>query len=182
MADRYTQVVILCEDLMHFNFLRRFLMRRGIEGRRIRGQVSPKGRGAGSQFVMDNFPTEVQSIRSRPFIRAGLIAIVDADTCSVADRLRHIEQSLEKCEQEKRKPGERIAVLSPKRNVETWIFHLRGNETNEEDDYKHRISPSDIQPSVAVFTAMCPGKCETIVVPSLRHACEELTAFLACGQ
>ena len=29
MADRYTQVVILCEDFMHLNFVRRYLIHAG---------------------------------------------------------------------------------------------------------------------------------------------------------
>ena len=44
MADRYTQVVILCEDVMHLNFTRRYLIQRGVEERRIRGKVAPAGR------------------------------------------------------------------------------------------------------------------------------------------
>ena len=76
---------------------------------------------------------------------------------------------------------ERIGVMAPKRNIGTWIFCLLGNEANEEDDYKNRVSASDIKPSVAVFLKMCPLKIATISLPSLRHACTELTAFIARG-
>ena len=182
MADRYTQVVILCEDTMHFNFVRRYLIHRGIQPRRIRGNVSPSGRGAGSQYVLKNYPVEVKALRSRPHIRAGLVAVVDADTSSVEERLRQLEQSLVQDGQPGRGDAERIGLLSPKRNVETWMFCLLGNDANEDDDYKKRVSPSDLKESVAAFAELCPRKTADISLPSLRHACKELTTFLTRGE
>jgi hypothetical protein len=182
MADRYTQVVILCEDMMHLSFVRRYLIHRGIEARRIRGIVSPAGRGAGSQYVLKNYPVEVKSLRSRPHVRAGLLAVIDADASSVDDRLRQLEQSLAHDGQPGREDTERIGLLAPKRNVETWIFHLVGNEANEEDDYKKRVSPSDLKESVDAFAVMCPARTDTIPLPSLNRACKELTAFIDRGR
>ena len=89
------------------------------------------------------------------------MAVIDADTFSVDDRLRQLEQSL--TEDGQAKPGATSgSALAPKRNVETWIFHLLGNAANEEDNYKNRVSTSDIKPSVAVFLKMCPLKIATI--------------------
>ena len=182
MADRYTQVVILCEDIMHLSFVRRYLIHRGIQPRRIRGNVSPAGRGAGSQYVLKNYPVEVKSLRSRPHVRAGLLAVIDADASSVDDRLRQLEQSLAHDGQPGRGDAERIGLLAPKRNVETWVFRLLGNEANEEDDYKKHVSPSDVKESVAAFTVMCPARADTIPLPSLKHACREFTAFIDRGR
>ena len=182
MADRYTQVVVLCEDYRHFNFVRRYLIQRGINGRRIRGSVAPAGRGAGSQYVLKGYPKEVDAIRSRPHIRAGLVAIIDADRMSIEERLGQLDKSLSEDGQDERGKAERIGLLSPKRNIETWIFHLLGNAVDEEADYKNRVSQSDLKPSVAAFKEICPQKSAEISVPSLRHACGELTAFLARGK
>ena len=181
MADRYTQVVILCEDYMHFNFARRYLIQRGIEGRRIRGNVAPSGRGAGSQYVLNGYPKEVKAIRSRGYLRAGLVAVVDADVCSVQQRLRQFDDALVESRQSGRVETERIALLAPKRNVETWVFHLLGNEVNEEDDYKRHVAPSSLKRAIDAFADVCPSKAADISVPSLRHACKELTAFLSRG-
>jgi hypothetical protein len=181
MADRYTEVVVLCEDLMHLNFVRRYLILRGIESRRIRGNVAPRGRGAGVQYVITNYPVEIKALRSRSYLRAGLVALIDADTSSVDERLRQLENSLIQGGQSGRSDSERIASLSPKRNVETWIFHLLGNKANEEDDYKSRVSTSDLKEAVAVFASVCPQKAAEMSLPSLRHACDELTTFLARG-
>ena len=175
MTDRYTQVVILCEDYRHFNSVRRYLIARGVNARRIRPNVSPSGRGAGSQYVINNYPIEVRALRSKPHIRAGLIALADADTLSTEERLRQFERSLD---EPRRNSTERIAVLIPRRNVETWIYHLRGNKVDESDDYKLRVAQSDLPPAVVAFSDQCPSKSAEIAVPSLRHACNELTAFL----
>lgn len=182
MADRYTQVVILCEDYMHFNFVRRYLIQRGINGRRIRGNVAPVGRGDGSQYVLKGYPKEVKAIRSRPHIRAGLIAIIDADRMSIEERLGQLDKSLSEDGQDERGKAERIGLLSPKRNIETWIFHLLGNAVDEKTDYKNRVSSSDLKPSVAAFVKICPQKTTAIAISSLRHGCEELTAFTARGK
>jgi hypothetical protein len=176
MADRYTQVMILCEDLMHLNFVRRYLILHGVESRRIRGKVAPSGRGSGAQYVIANYPVEVKALRSRPHVRAGLLAVVDADTFSVEERFRQLEQSLG---QPGREDGERIGLLAPKRNLETWMFFLLGNAVNEEDDYKKRVSPSEMKQAVAAFGNLCPRKAAEITVPSLQRACKEFTAFLS---
>jgi hypothetical protein len=182
MAKRYTQVVILCEDYMHLNFARRYLIQRGLEARRIRGNVAPSGRGAGSQYVLKSYPKEVKAIRSRPHIRAGLVAMIDADNLSIEQRLGQLEKSLVEDGQSGREEAERIGLLAPKRNIETWIFYLLGNPVDEETDYKKRVSPSDLKSSVAAFAEKCPQKAAEISAPSLQHACKELTAFMARGK
>jgi hypothetical protein len=143
--------------------------------------MSPSGRGAGTQHVIENYPLEVKALRSRSYLRAGLVAVVDADTSSVDERLRQLETSLVGHGQSARSAADHIALLSPKRNVETWIFHLLGNEANEEEDYKRRISMSDTKQAVAALAGVCPQRATEIRLPSLRHACDELTTFLARG-
>ncbi len=182
MADRYTQVVILCEDVMHLNFVRRYLIQRGVEERRIRGKIAPAGRGAGTQFVVNGYPKEGKAIRSRPHIRAGLVVVIDADMRSSQERLAQLAKSLEKDGQPQRKETDRIGLLSPKRNIETWIFHLLGNEVDEETNYKNRVSPSDLKPSVAAFAKVCPSNANQISLPSLQFACRELTTFIGRGK
>jgi hypothetical protein len=181
MADRYTDVVILCEDLRHLNFVRRYLMCRGVESRRIRAKVAPSGRGAGSQYVIQNYPAEVKALRSRAYLRAGLVVIVDADVCSSEERLRQFAESLEQAQHDRRGESERIALLVPKRNIETWVFHLLGNDVNEDDNYERRVASSDIANAVVAFAEACPAKVAEIRVPSLKRACNELTAFLGRG-
>jgi hypothetical protein len=109
------------------------------------------------------------------------VAVIDADTSSVNDRLLQLKQSLTQNGKPGRAADERIVLLSPKRNIETWIFHLLGNDVNEEDDYKNRVSSSDLKKSVAALAELCPRKATEISLPSLRHGCKELTEFLTRG-
>jgi hypothetical protein len=162
--------------------VRRYLILRGIESRRIRGNVAPQGRGAGVQHVITNYPVEVKSLRSRSYLHAGLVVVVDADASSVEERLRQLENALVQDRQYGRSDNERIALLSPKRNVETWIFHLLGNRATEEDNYQRRVSTSDTKNAVAAFADVCLRKAAEISLSSLRHACKELTTFLARGR
>jgi hypothetical protein len=179
MSNRYAHVVVLCEDSMHYNFVRRYLIEKGVERSDIFPRISPAGRGAGSQYVLKTFPVEVRAIRRRA-CRAGLVAVVDADASSVEDRLRQFETSLAESRQNRRDDAERIALLVPKRNVETWVFHLLGNEVNE-DDYKKRVTSSNLKEAVDAFADACPAKGADIRVPSLQRACNELTTFLGRG-
>ena len=181
MADRYTQIVILCEDDNQMNFVRKYLMRRKVDRRRIRINKAPSGRGAGSHYVIENYPAEVKALRSRAYLRAGLLAVVDADTVPVEERLRQFETSLAQSGQDRRNDTERVGLLIPKRNVETWVFHLLGNDVNEEDDYKKRVTSSNLKEAVDTFADACPAKEADIRVPSLQRACNELTTFLGRG-
>jgi len=66
--SKYTQVVILCEDRQQEVFARHFLINCGIDRRRIRVNVAPKGIGSGEQYVRKNYPIEVKIHRSRNYL------------------------------------------------------------------------------------------------------------------
>ena len=49
---------------------------------------------------------------------------------------QRLEEQLQNANMESRKTGERIALLIPKRNIETWMVYLQGTPVDEESDYK----------------------------------------------
>lgn len=49
---------------------------------------------------------------------------------------QRLEEQSQNANIENRKTGERIALLIPKRNIETWIVYLQGTSVDEESDYK----------------------------------------------
>ena len=50
------RVYILCEDRRHQDFMRHFLVKAGVNGKRIVPATElPEGRGSGEQHVRDNF-------------------------------------------------------------------------------------------------------------------------------
>jgi len=69
---------------------------------------------------------------------------------------------------------ERIAIFIPKRNVETWIHFLMGEDVNETDEYKKFSAESECASAVARLAAKSEYWLTADVPPSLRAACNEL--------
>ncbi len=91
---KYTQVVILCEDLQQSVFARTFLIECGVEPNRIRVAPLPK-QGAGESFVKREYPNEVKRFRQRAHrMHIGLIVMIDADNRSVQDHFLELDQAL----------------------------------------------------------------------------------------
>jgi hypothetical protein len=137
VVERIAEIVILAEDLRQANFAWHYLKHDGHSYRSLRVKISPKGRGAGEQYVRECYPDEVTNYRSSSARRrAALIVEIDADTKTVYYRERQLESELNHARVANRKKSERIALLIPKRNIETWILCLTGEEVNETTDCK----------------------------------------------
>jgi hypothetical protein len=95
MPRRITEVVILVEDICQANFVRHYLAKAGITSSpRIKN--SPKGRGSGAQFVLDNYAVEVRTHRRQSSrLSAALIAVIDADNVSVDQRRKGLAKKLD---------------------------------------------------------------------------------------
>ena len=69
--------------------------------------------------------------------KTALIVMIDADTHTVQDRWRQLDQALEDGgKQRVDAEHEQIARLVPKRNIETWILCLNGHAVDQDADYK----------------------------------------------
>jgi hypothetical protein len=136
VSERIAEFVIVAEDLRQVNFVRRSL--KGIESnRQVRVVRSPTGSGSGEQFVRQQYSEEVERYRSRSTRRkAALIVVIDADKNTVTYREQQLENELKSCGQAKRKKSEKIALLIPKRHIESWILCLTGDVIEETTDYK----------------------------------------------
>ena len=77
---------------------------------------------------------------------------------------------------EQRRTDEHIAVLVPKRNIETWIVYLQGISVDEESDYKrHPLAENCKQAGIALaeqlgqeLEAGCPQSLQ-IARDELKH-------------
>jgi hypothetical protein len=65
-----------------------------------------------------------------------LVAVVDADTASVQERIRQFDEALEAQKILPLQDQDCVARLVPKHNVETWLLCLNGVAVNEVLDYK----------------------------------------------
>ena len=125
-----------CEDRAHINFVRHHLKKRGFNHRQLR-PILRAGSGSGAQFVLQKYAAEVKAYRSKAnHLSLALITIIDADRQEVQHIHHRLEGQLQNANIENRKTGERIALLVPKRNIETWIVYLQGTSVDEESDYK----------------------------------------------
>ena len=137
MAKRHADIIVLCEDRAHANFVRHHLKKRGFNHRQLRFISAPPGSGSGAQFVLQRYATEVRAYRSQAnYLSLALLTVIDADTQEVQQIHRRLEVQLQNANIENRKANECIALLVPKRNIETWVVYLQGIPVDEESDYK----------------------------------------------
>ncbi len=91
MSNRYSQIIILCEDRQHEVFIRHYLKKRHhITERQIRVMICPQGGGAGEQYVRREYPIQVKILRQKQHLSKALITMIDADTQTVAERLNQL--------------------------------------------------------------------------------------------
>jgi hypothetical protein len=88
----------------------------------------------------------------------GLLVHVDADTRTVAERHSHLAAALAESRQSPRGEREAIAVLVPKRNIETWVYALdeglaskHGVTLDEETDFRKLERQRACASAAAVF-------------------------------
>jgi hypothetical protein len=168
MAPRRANIVILAEDLQHVCFVRRLLEASNfdVQPRKVRVEKSPPGRGSAEQYVREQYPKEIAAYRSKaPHMRElCLVVMTDADIMSVAQRRNTLNPAPQS--------GERIAVLIPKRNIETWLHHLRGHAVNEAEVYPRQNLPSQCDEEAKAMVGMC--RAGTDMPSSMAAACTEL--------
>jgi len=140
MSNRVSKAVLLCEDQEHQRLVFAFLKRCGIKnpGRIVRARVASLMRAGGNiGWVLDELPKELRAFRNRQSkANSLLIVVADADDCSVQDRRAQLNERVRQAKLEPLRTGESVALLIPKRNVETWIRYLLAEEVTETDDYK----------------------------------------------
>ena len=101
-----------------------------------------KGIGSGAQFVLNMYADEVKSYRRKAnHLSCALLTVIDADTNEVQQVCRSLDTRLREANLESRRDDDRIALLIPKRNIETWAVYLQGVSVDEETDYKqHQLA------------------------------------------
>jgi hypothetical protein len=175
MTD-YTKIVLLCEDRQQEVFARQFLESCGIDRHHIYPDVCPKGKQSGEQYVREKYSRSVISYRQKAnHLSTALVVLTDADNLEVAERLRQLANALESSSAAQRGQRERIGVFIPKRNIETWIYYLQGQEVNENDVYPHLSKPGDCKP---VVHHLAQNRRQTLPEDaplSLKIACNELS-------
>ena len=148
------QVIVLCEDKQQSVFVRRFLKRR--TNHRIRVVAAPAGEGSGEQFVRAQYPQELGALRAAT-VNAVLVVMVDGDTAGSARRMTQLNESCRLSRIAPRTDADRVVLLVPERNIETWLAYLNGAAVDETSSYPKLPEPSHCQEHVRVLADMCGG-------------------------
>ena len=157
MSIRRVGIVRLCEDSQHEAFVRRFLKGMGWNIRELRVEKCPSG--SGEQWVRERFPDELRIYRKRrPRAASALIAMIDADVKAVQDRMNEFEEACNARQMAFRGDDEAVVIAVPKRNIETWVHYLGGQEVNELDVYPKLEMERGCKPAVAKLVQLCKTK------------------------
>ena len=172
---------VLCEGLQDACFARRLLSRMGVSKHEIHVESNPRGAGSGEQFVREHYPEELTAQRERQARRrAILVVITDADTRTVAVTRQQLAEQLALRDLPARSDVDAVAVLIPRRNIETWLHALEGTTVDETTAYpKRRGRESDCQTAVDRLLALLPGDTTKAQPPSLAEALRELKPLIA---
>jgi len=175
MSSGSVQTVILCEDTQTECFIRRFLIKQGWNRRQIRAETLAKGQGSGEQWVRKRFLAELKAYRSRSGRAATcLIVTSDADDMTVNARVQTFKAACDEAGVPFRQDGERVLFIIPRRNIETWLAYLRGEQVNEVDPYRKYRCESECRDQVARLDRMCrENELDPEPPPSLEYACNE---------
>jgi hypothetical protein len=175
MTMRWVKIVLLCEDSQHEAFTRRFLKGMGWNSRELRVEKSPSAGGSAEQWVRQRFARELQIYRNRKQRAASaLIAMIDADAKKIPDRLAEFGNECKKLEIPFRTDDEAVGIAIPKRNIETWIHYLNGEQANEDDVYPKLDRARGCKPAVDKLIEWCSSTGLASDAPSsLLAACDE---------
>jgi hypothetical protein len=176
MTLRRVRVAVLCEDADHERFARHYLRGRGVDiSRHFRALPLAQSQGSGEQAVRIGYASAVQAHRSKAHdASVSLIVITDADHLTIPQRRKTLDDALDTGGQLPRQPTERIAILIPKRNIETWVAHLNGGAVDETVDYKPQTAPAFKSAAEALPQACSSTPAPVGRPPSLTDACSEL--------
>lgn len=141
MSDRVSRYILLCEDQTQERLVKAFMKARGLKADAPYVDSIVASRlchGGNVDWVLKRFPKELHACRKRQIAKAEtrLIVMVDADEFTVDERRREVLCRVSNHDDRHFAESSSVALLVPKRNVETWVCALLGDQVNEEDDYK----------------------------------------------
>ena len=176
MSNR-VDIALLCEDESHERFIKKFLRLKSRSYRRVfpSGYKSRETGGVrpNNAFVLERATIEIAAARKIPPRRA-LILVIDGDARGFASRCGEMAAKLKAANMPQLDSAERIALVVPCRNIETWIHHFAGETTDETQIYSKR--DYDVaEPATAFADWVSDGNAvEVAELPALNAARDEL--------
>lgn len=177
-------VTILCEDIRTGHFARAYLDLRGFNPRKIRFKFSPKGKGAGEQFVREQLPNQLKAQRSNGY-ESRLLVITDADNKTVRERCNQLDGEIQTQGVSPIRSDESVAVFVPKWSIESWLLYGVGENFQEDrtdknswENYQRKHGVKHREVAQKYHNEICQPPLPADAPSSLHHACDELAKIL----
>lgn len=172
------ELIVVLEDKRHERFVLKTLAKLGFKKHNFRIRMARPGKGAAEQWVRQAYVVEVGLYRKRSKAvrpNSSVLTVIDADTLSVDERKRQLDEGLMSESMDYRSVDESIAVWVPRRHIETWLVRLCGGFVTEEDDVKRQRltvdEPNAAKEFVRLFHEQKQSPVDTL--PSIASALEE---------
>lgn len=135
----------LLEDRGH-EALVRGLLDRSRAGALLRVEPYPQGHGAGEQHVRKHLPAFVKDLRTKRNQRSlwGIV-VADGDVVGMNARRLLLMKEVESAGLLPLTESDRVVLLVPTRNVETWGWCLLGNAVDETTDFKANVGEANLR-------------------------------------
>ena len=187
--SRVCNIVLVCEGGRDSAFARAFLKQAGIDVRKVTPRENQGG--SGHDWVINETVEAIADLGKYAEGR-GVLSLLDEDGQDVAKRRSAISAKLKARNLPALSPTDGRCLLLPKRNIETWLYWLRGQradsavKVNETDDYKKtaptsasgRISNEDCGPAGAYLHSLDHTNLPADCPPMLKQELKDLRAFL----
>ncbi len=175
------QWLLLGEDEQALTFLYRLVVGLGANRRRVTKlpPASDVTGACGSQYVVDRYARELPGFRAQAAkAKTALLVHLDADDRSVKARREELDRAVNSVRLKPRWDNEAIALLIPKRNLETWIAALdptqlearRGADPNlplEERVFRHLSAESGCSGAVEALIHLLKSRAPAPLIPDL---------------
>ncbi len=164
---------ILCEDQQQQTFIYRFLKRRGWKKDNFRLIAVPAGKADGKQHVREKYPFELRALRTATK-HTALVVMTDGNGDGIQKRMNQLDNACDKENIGRRKSDDKVVVLIPTRNIETWLAYLGGESVDETQPYLQFKKEGKYKRHVTALIQMCnANELRPPAPPSLQAACEE---------
>ena len=90
-------------------------------------------------------------------VNAVLVVMIDGDVAGFTRRMRQLDESCRLSRIAPRVNADRVVVLVPERNIETWLAYLEGTTVDETMIYPKLEKPGKCKEHVRVLAGMCSG-------------------------
>ena len=171
------KVIVVCEDIAQEKPIRAWLEELGYnskhEVRFIPHAEAHLGKTRNNGWVERMFASHARQQRSRVTrMQCSLVICTDADEKPVSTVEGLLEARLVADSQPMRSPNENVALLIPKRHIETWLAFLVGEHVNEKTEYKNTMKRLDESVASKTFALVASSKAPRLPTepPSLQQA------------